>query len=479
MKIAEKLGQGAYGSVYKTEHKQKRYAVKRNIIDSHVSFHASLREVDIAGHLQGHPNVVKLEGISFSNPFDEPLSPSPHGTREDSLFLLFECADIDFYDILYKHEFNPSLYKKIIVQLLLGLEFIHAKNIIHRDIKPSNILYSQGQVKYCDFGLSKHHNIQNPNTPKVVTSWYRSPEAFSGNYDKKADVWSLGCIILEYLRVKPLFYCKEEEDLREKFSAFSNDVKSLSCMVNLSEEKLTLLGSEDYDEILSLCSLMLEKDPTRRPSATECLKHHYFSPYQDMIENSRKSHPPVPDHEISFYIYDIEERKTAVSAAFDVYNRRKDIPWYSDRIIFTSIMLFDRYLNYMQKKYPKGRNAQAPYKFHSERGVVLRYVVCLYISLKYHSTLLVPNAFDRFTGDIFSSYINYDDKETNDFALEFEKCLIQSVCSYKIYVPTPYERAHIFLDEEKVRLLLYYYGSVGECKTTARSLFTSWMKWET
>jgi serine/threonine protein kinase len=35
------------------------------------------------------------------------------------------------------------------------LAYVHEKGVFHRDMKPENILYEDGKLKICDFGLSK------------------------------------------------------------------------------------------------------------------------------------------------------------------------------------------------------------------------------------------------------------------------------------------------------------------------------------
>jgi len=67
------------------------------------------------------------------------------------------------------------------------------------------------ELKICDFGLAR--GVQDPTssqdnlTEYVVTRWYRAPEIMVScqEYDKKIDVWSVGCILAELLGRKPLF----------------------------------------------------------------------------------------------------------------------------------------------------------------------------------------------------------------------------------------------------------------------------------
>jgi mitogen-activated protein kinase 15 len=101
----------------------------------------------------------------------------------------------------------------IMHQICKGIKYLHSAEIIHRDLKPSNILInSDCHLKICDFGLARSLSQENQNqdlvmTEEVATRWYRAPEVLLGsqNYDKSADIWSIGCILAEILIGKPIF----------------------------------------------------------------------------------------------------------------------------------------------------------------------------------------------------------------------------------------------------------------------------------
>jgi thousand and one amino acid protein kinase len=82
---------------------------------------------------------------------------------------------------------------------LLGLQYLHSLNRIHRDVKAGNILLTEnGTVKLADFGSA---SIASPANSFVGTPYWMAPEVIlamdEGQYDGKADVWSLGITCIE------------------------------------------------------------------------------------------------------------------------------------------------------------------------------------------------------------------------------------------------------------------------------------------
>lgn len=109
---------------------------------------------------------------------------------------------------------NSNQVRKVLHQLLLGIDQCHRRRIFHRDLKPSNILIdSCCNIKIADFGLARTYGLPlKTYTHEVVTLWYRAPEILLGQkvYSTAVDIWSLGCIFYEIAHKKPLFYGDSE-----------------------------------------------------------------------------------------------------------------------------------------------------------------------------------------------------------------------------------------------------------------------------
>ncbi|KAK3721211.1 hypothetical protein RRG08_044220 [Elysia crispata] len=116
---------------------------------------------------------------------------------------------------VYDHmkQYGPlteTVCRKYTRQVLQGLAFLHKNVIVHRDIKAANVLRdTMGNVKLGDFGASKRLQTITSATglkTAVGTPHWMAPEVINGEgYGRKADVWSVGCTVVEMLTMKPPF----------------------------------------------------------------------------------------------------------------------------------------------------------------------------------------------------------------------------------------------------------------------------------
>jgi serine/threonine protein kinase len=151
--LAEKLGEGGMGAVYRATRRSdgRQVAIKvmlpRVAVEPH-NRDMFLREIAVTAQLV-HPNLVRL---------------LEHGAAAGAFYFVMEhCrgGSVDGLMRKYGGRLPLTVAAPIMRQCLEGLEHAHQLNFIHRDLKPHNVLLAPEQgggwvAKISDFGLAKN-----------------------------------------------------------------------------------------------------------------------------------------------------------------------------------------------------------------------------------------------------------------------------------------------------------------------------------
>ena len=195
----------------------------------------AVREVKILQELH-HPNVVSVLDVF---------------NHHSNLNVVLDYMEHDLEALVRDTsvKLKEADCKRLLFEVMKGVEYCHRRWVLHRDLKPGNVLLARGQVKLTDFGLAKLYGspdrrlspqactmsattTQHPAHPLLrcigasptllsplsppslcLRRWYRAPELLFGctSYGPAMDVWSLGCIFAELHWRRPLFAGPENE----------------------------------------------------------------------------------------------------------------------------------------------------------------------------------------------------------------------------------------------------------------------------
>jgi len=290
--IIRQIGDGTYGEVYEGIDKEtnKKVAIKK-LKNKFASWEECFLQNEVRFlHDLKNENIVKLiEVIREQN---------------SDVSYIFEYCDCNLFEFIEKHRkqkmfISESKIRNIVYQIICGIKYMHSFNIMHRDLKPENILMvlNNNLIKIADFGTAKEvpEFKDGSLTDYVCTRWYRAPECTlkSKNYDEKIDIWAIGCIMAELYTLKPIFPGIDEFDQINKILKITGTpdfnewpegftlIQKLNIrMPNFNKSSLKQIVFNANDDAINFLEYIFQVNPEKRPSASDLLKHPYFTEIQ-------------------------------------------------------------------------------------------------------------------------------------------------------------------------------------------------------
>uniref|UniRef100_A0A674NSC8 Mitogen-activated protein kinase kinase kinase 4 n=1 Tax=Takifugu rubripes TaxID=31033 RepID=A0A674NSC8_TAKRU len=253
-----KIGEGQYGKVYTCINVDTGELMAMKEIRFQPNDHKTIKETaDELKIFEGikHPNLVRYFGVELH--------------REEMYIFMEYCDEGTLEEVsrLGLQEHVIRLYSK---QTTTAINVLHEHGIVHRDIKGANIfLTSSGLIKLGDFGCSvklrnNAHTMPGEVNSTLGTAAYMAPEVITRakgeGHGRAADIWSLGCVLIEMVTGKRPWH-EYEHNFQIMYKVGMGHKPPIP-------EKLSTEGKD----FLGHC---LESEPKRRWTASMLLDHPF------------------------------------------------------------------------------------------------------------------------------------------------------------------------------------------------------------
>ena len=221
------------------------------------------KEIEIIQKLS-HPNILQIFEI-----FDD----------ENNYYII--CENIEgkplFEYIVNDNSFHEKEVCQVMKEILLTVNYLHSLNIMHRDLKPESIVIKKLEnntykIKFVNFSTATEFIEGKQLTQFVGTHYYVAPEVITKNYNELCDIWSCGIIMYILICEYPPFQGKNNDEILHN--------------IRFTELKFK---KNEWAHISNSCKdlirKMLSKNPKKRPSADNCLKHRWFKGLTQIVND--------------------------------------------------------------------------------------------------------------------------------------------------------------------------------------------------
>eukprot|EP00578_Thalassiosira_sp_NH16_P002457 CAMPEP_0181134282 /NCGR_PEP_ID=MMETSP1071-20121207/32008_1 /TAXON_ID=35127 /ORGANISM="Thalassiosira sp., Strain NH16" /LENGTH=629 /DNA_ID=CAMNT_0023220797 /DNA_START=387 /DNA_END=2276 /DNA_ORIENTATION=- len=207
LELDKMLGEGSFGQVFRARHRATGAIVAVKVVPNQEGDEEAdkiMGEIDI---------LAKCNSPFIVGYFECFVCPPKKRMEPGEMWIIMELCDGGSVSDLIEAAGGRGSFampeeaiRAACAGCVLGLEYLHKKEICHRDIKCGNVLLTNdGHVKLADFGVSAElTNTINKRKTVVGSPFWIAPEVIKeAHYDGRADVWSLGITVIEMAEGAP------------------------------------------------------------------------------------------------------------------------------------------------------------------------------------------------------------------------------------------------------------------------------------